>query len=189
MPSSRHLTIAVLLLVALASLGGLTLVWPCYRDAAEISRQAEVLRRKGEQPLAKAAEIAMLVAEQDALDRRIETEFKLVPKSADLAGLMQALSIPVDRLRVSHQTMLSSDPREAAPGSAKAMAQPLTVEMQARFDAIFQLLQTIESLPRLLRVSSVSIVCEGGQDQDDARPLVKATVVIDAIHEPAPEVR
>ncbi len=181
--------LAVLLLVALASLGGLTLVWPCYRDAAEISRQAEDLRRKGEQPHDKAAEIAALAAEQEALDRRIHTEFKLVPESADLAGLMQSLSIPVDRMRVSHQTMLSGEPREAAPGSTKAMAQPLTVEMQARFDAVFQLLQTIEMLPRLLRVSSVSIICEGGQDQGDTRPLAKATVIVEAIYEPAPEVR
>ncbi len=189
MSSSRHLAMAVLVLVALASLGGLTLAWPCYRDAAEISRQAEELRRKGEQPHGKAAEIAALAAEQEALDRRIQTEFKLVPKSADLAGLMQSLSVRVDRARVDYQTMLSGEPREAAPGSSKAMAQPLTVEMQARFDAAFELLQTIESLPRLLRVSSVNIVCEGGQDQNDPRPLAKATVVVEAIYEPATEVR
>jgi Tfp pilus assembly protein PilO len=187
MSSSRHLVLAVFVLAALTSLGGLTLVWPCYRDAAEISRQAEELRRKNEQPQPRSAEIARLAAEQEALDRRIRTGFKLVPKTADLAALMQALSIPVDRNRVGYQTMLAGEPREAAPGSGRTMVQPLTVEMDAQFDAVFQLLQTIEAQPRLLRVSSVRIACEGGQDEGEARPLAKATVVVEAMYEPPAE--
>ena len=174
---------AVLLLATLAGLGMLTLAWPTYRDAADINLQAEVLRHKGENPQAQVAEITRLSSELDALNRRVQTGLKLVPESADVAGLIRVLSLPVDGVNVRDQTFTAGDPKDAVPGSdSKEKAQLLTVDLQSRFDAIFAIMRAAESLDRLLRISSVSIVCE--RDQDEERPMAKASMVLEAIYEP-----
>ena len=63
--------------------------------------------------------------------------------------------------------------------------QPLTVDMEARFDSIFALLRAAESMDRLLRVSSVKIACE--RRVAGVQPLAKASIVLEAVYEPTEE--
>ena len=188
MSSSKHLVVAVLLLVAVVGLGAVAVVWPYYRDTAEINRQAKELRLKAPDPKAHEQEMAQLRAESQELAGH-KTGLKKIPasKSADVAGLIGLLSLPADGVNVFDQTFLRGEPKEAVPGTdSPYRAQPLTIDMQARFDAIFRLMQMAESQDRLLRVTSVSIVAErrGDENQPQGQPLAKATVVVEAIYEP-----
>jgi hypothetical protein len=61
-------------------------------------------------------------------------------------------------------------------------ALPLTVDMVARFDAVFALLRAAESQEHLVRVSSVNM--EASRDDAQAVPLVTASVRLEAVFEP-----
>ena len=60
MSSKRHLTMAILSLVAVVALGGVSLVWPSYREAARHNRQTTLLHHKGENYDVQARRIASL---------------------------------------------------------------------------------------------------------------------------------
>jgi hypothetical protein len=54
--------------------------------------------------------------------------------------------------------------------------------MEARFDAVFALLRAAESMDRLLRVTSIKVVSD--RLQDDDQPFTDATVVLEAVYDP-----
>lgn len=183
MSSSKHFGVAVIALILVVGLGVTMFAWPAYRDAARIDRQADNLRIKGENYDVQAEVIAALMNRLDEATRRVEEDFKAIPGGPDLAGLMRVLSLPVDGSTLRDQMFKAGESREAAPGSDLATrVAPLTVDMEARFDAIYSLIVKAESMDRLLRVSSVNITCER-IDESDQR-FARATVVLEAIYEP-----
>jgi Tfp pilus assembly protein PilO len=177
---------AVVAMIAVVGLGGLLLAWPAYREAAVLDGQTQELWAKGERYELQAAEIAQLSAELDEAMRRVDTGLKPIPESADIAGLMRVLSLAVDGSNIRDQMFDAGDPKEAASGSGlTALATPLTIDMEARFDAVFALLRTAESMDRLLRVSTVQLVCKHLDEEEE--PFAKATVVLEAVYNPPDE--
>ncbi len=185
MSSNRHLGMAMLWLVLVVGTGGLLLVWPAYRAATDLDRQAEVLRNKGENYDLQARRIASLTTQLDEITHRVETGLKVIPGSADIAGLMQRLSMPVDGVHVHDQTFTVGDLREAVPGGGlSARVQPLTVEVLAKFDTIFTLIRRAESMSRLLRIASITIVTERRPEYEDLT-VAKASIVLEAVFDPS----
>ncbi|MHC4082211.1 MAG: type 4a pilus biogenesis protein PilO [Planctomycetota bacterium] len=177
---------AILTLAVVVGLGGLLLAWPAYREAAALDRQTQELRAKGERYDLQAEQIKQLKADLDEATRRVETRLKQIPETPDIAGLMRVLSLAVDETNVRDQMFDAGDPKGAAPGSElSAQVTPLTVELKARFDAVFALLRAAESMDRLLRVSSLRVVCNRPNDGDDA--FTEATVVLEAVYDPPDE--
>jgi hypothetical protein len=158
---------AVVAMIAVVGLGGLLLAWPAYREAAVLDGQTQELWAKGER-------------------YGVDTGLKPIPESADIAGLMRVLSLAVDGSNIRDQMFDAGDPKEAASGSGlTALATPLTIDMEARFDAVFALLRTAESMDRLLRVSTVQLVCKHLDEEEE--PFAKATVVLEAVYNPPDE--
>ncbi|MHC4128287.1 MAG: type 4a pilus biogenesis protein PilO [Planctomycetota bacterium] len=186
MSSSRHFIMAVLALIAVVGLGGLLLAWPAYREAAALDRQTEELRAKGERYDLQAQQIAQLSAALEEATRRVDTGLKPIPETPDVAGLMRVLSLAVDGSNVRDQMFDAGDSKDAAFGSElTTQVTPLTIDMEARFDAVFALLRTAESMDRLLRVSTVQVVCN--RVDEDEEPFTKATVVLEAVYNPPEE--
>jgi Tfp pilus assembly protein PilO len=184
MSSRRHLAFAILLLLAVVGLGGVLLVWPAYREASRHNRRTSLLHHKGENYDVQARRIATLTKQVEQMTRRVETELKAIPDTPDIADLMRRLSMPVDGVHVQDQTFTAGDPRDAVPGAdLPVLVQPLTVEMAARFDAIFTLMRLAESMDRLLRVSSVSIAVDRTKTQDT---VASATIVLESVFDPPP---
>ena len=172
---------AIFWLVLVVGVGGLLLVWPAYRAATGLDRQAAALRAKGENYDLQARRIASLTIQLDEIRHEVETGLKVIPESSDIAGLMQTLSMPVDGVFVHDQMFQAGDVREAVPGGElSARVQPLTVEMVARFDTIFTLLRTAESMPRLLRVASISIVADR-RPEYEGLAVAKVSIVLEAV--------
>ncbi|MCH8343787.1 MAG: type 4a pilus biogenesis protein PilO [Planctomycetes bacterium] len=183
MSSSKHLRIAILAVVIVVTVGGLWLVWPSYREAKALNHQAALLRNKGEGYSIQLEVIDRFTADLDEMTRRVETQHKVIPESPDIAGLMRVLSMPVDGVTIRDQTFTTGQPKEAVVGGdLTAMATPLTIDMVARFDSIFALIQAAESLDRLLRVESLNIVCEHPEGEDEL--FVTASVSLDVIYDP-----
>ena len=184
MSSSRHFAMAILAMIAVVGLGGLVLAWPGYRHAATLNRQTDEIRAKGERSEQQAQQIAHLSDRLEAATQYVDTRLKPMSETADIAGLMRVLSLPVDGTNVRDQMFDAGDPKDAVPGSElPARVTPLTVDLEARFDSVFALLRSAESMDRLLRVASVKIVCDRPHDDDD-EPFTKATVVLEAVYEP-----
>lgn len=185
MSSSRHFVMAILAMIAVVGPGGLLLAWPAYREAARLNSRADEIRAKGERSELQARQIAQLSTSLDGAIEYVATRLRKVPDSADIAGLMRVLSVEVDGTSVRDQMFDAGDPKDAAPGSdLPTRVTPLTVDLDARFDSVFALLRAAESMDRLVRVASVKIVCDRAQDDD--QPYTKATIVLEAVYEPAP---
>lgn len=183
MPTSSRIMLGALGLFALVVVGWLLLVWPAYREAGAVHERVAELRRKSEGAVGQAREIDRLTAELEAVSKRIESEFKVIPDSPNIAGLMRALSLPVDGVTIKDQTFTAGQPKDTAAGAGfPFQALPLTVEMVARFDAVFALLRAAESQEHLVRVSSVNM--SASRDDAQAVPLVTASVRLEAVFEP-----
>ncbi len=185
MSSSRHLTMAVFAALLVVGLGGLLLVWPSYRQLAQINRQTEVLRNKGENYHLQVRSIANLRTELDRTTDQIASELRLIPESPEVADVMRILSRPLDGVHVQDQTFRAGNTREAIPGSDLSVrVQPLTVEIEGRFDAIFDLLVSVESMERLVRIASLRVECDH-RDNYDSR-TAKASIVLEAVYDDSP---
>lgn len=184
MSSSRHFGFAVLSVSVVLALGGLLLVWPSYREAARHNQQTLLLHHKGENYELQAQRIATLTMQLEEMTHRVDTGLKVIPDSPDIAGLMRRLSMPVDGVHVQDQTFTAGEPREAVPGGdLPVRVQPLTVEMEARFDSIFALTRLAESMDRLLRIASISVTVDS-QNRDDDRAIANASIVLEAVFDP-----
>ena len=185
MSSSKHLGFAILTMVSVVVLGGLLLAWPSYREAAGINLQAQLLRLKGDDHSQQARVIAALTSQLELTNRRISTGFKTIPKASDIAELMRVLSLPVDGVNIREQAFNVSGSKDAVIGQDfSAQVRPITVEMEARFDAVFALMRAAESMDRLLRITSVNVVCKRVADE---QPFAKATVVLEAVYDTQPD--
>jgi hypothetical protein len=189
--SNRNLVWAVVGVVALAAIVAWVIIWPNYREAAEVKQRIVELERKiaghGEQSIA----IASLSSEVNNARRRMETELKVMPASPDVADLIRKLSLPVDGANVIDQTFTAGSPVDVNIGDAgSAKAMPLMVELAATFDSVFALLRSAESMDRLLRIASVKVVCKRTDDKITDIPVLQASLGIEAIYEPiVPEER
>ncbi len=182
MSSRRHLAFAILSLLAVVTFGGVLLVWPSYREAARHDRRTVLLHQKGKNYDAQARRIDTLTKQVEQMTRRMETELKAIPETPDIADLMRRLSMPVDGVHVYDQTFTAGDPREAVPGGdLPILVQPLTVEMDARFDSIFALTRLAESMDRLLRVSSINIAVDRTNTEDT---IASASIVLESVFDP-----
>jgi Tfp pilus assembly protein PilO len=185
MSSSKHLGFAILVMLAVVALGGVLLAWPSYREAAEINRQAQALRRRGDNYGMQTEMIARLTAQLEEASRRVDTGHKDIPRSSDIAGLMRVLSLPVDGVNIREQAFNVGESKEAVAGMGlSTRVRPLTVDMEARFDAVFAMVRAAESMDRLLRVGSVNVVCQRTA-ADELQPFAKAVVVLEAVYDPA----
>ena len=161
----------------------LLIVWPAYRETGAVQERVAELRWKSEGAVGQALEIDRLTAAFEASSQRIESEFKVIPDSPNIAGLMRALSLPVDGVTIRDQTFTAGQPKDTVDEAGfPFQALPLTVDMVARFDAVFALLRAAESQQHLVRVSSVNM--EASRDDAQAVPLVTASVRLEAVFEP-----
>jgi len=184
MPTNKRLLLGVLSLLVLVVAGWLFIVWPVYREVTAVNEQVAELRRKSETSVRQSQAIERLTAALREASDRIDSKFKSIPDSPNIAGLMRSLSLPVDNVTIRDQTFTAGQPKEAVPGAEFSVkALPLTVDMVSRFDAVFALIRAAEAQDHLVRVSSVNIASTGDDEQE--QPLVKASIRLEAVFEVA----
>lgn len=183
MSTDNRLLLGTLGLSVLVVLGWLCIVWPVHREVGDVNERVAELHRRFEASLGQIQEIDRLTVALREASNRVDSEFKRIPDSPNIAGLMRSLSLPVDNVTIRDQTFTAGQPKEAVPGADfPVQTLPLTVDMVARFDAVFALIRAAEAQDHLVRVSSVNIAASGDDDQE--QPLVTASVRLDAVFEP-----
>lgn len=136
------------------------------------------------------AEVAMARAEAERVLREIPSASE---QGARTGALMRALAIAAGS-DVGSQTIVAGEPVPAMPSESAFRAVPLTVEMEASFARVMEILARAESDGRLVRPIRVEIarpVDRSGRSAEDRSAddatsgFVDATIELDAVYETA----
>lgn len=183
MPANKPLVLVVLGVLTVLGIGGALSIWPNYHEVATTAARISELQYKAANSEEQTTAVKGLTDEVERERAFIRKELKFVPESADVAGLIGVLSVPVDGRTVQDRQFTRGKPVEAAPGGQSgAQAMPLTVEMKATFPAVFRLLQMVESMKRLVRVSSVRLSSEKAADAQE-ESVITALIGLEAIYD------
>jgi len=181
----NHKTIlAVGGMIALFVLGVAFLVWPAYRQAHRINSQTQELIRKSDRLEDDTSVVKELAERLQQLRRRIEEDLKTVPNEPRVAEMMRRLSLPVDGVTVRDQTFAAGEPKPASQqADIPFKAIPLTVELDASFDAVFSLLRATEQSPQLVRTRSLHIERKSEKDDNTiSKNWLRATISLEAVY-------
>ncbi|UCD74985.1 MAG: type 4a pilus biogenesis protein PilO [Phycisphaerales bacterium] len=181
--SKQLLYLVIGLLVAMVVVGGFLAV-PAYRQASQLKARTANLQEKIDGLTGQTEELQQLAVALSAMNEQLDSELKTIPCVPDIADLIRKLSLPVDGVTIRDQTFTAGSVGEAVAGKENpARVMPLTIDMVARFDSVFALIQAAESMPRLVRVASVRMEVEHGQEETDESFLI-ASVGLEAVYEP-----
>ena len=199
-------------LFTLAALGVGFVIWPNYAESKRLNNQITNLYARMNSFARQAEKVDALAREVRQLERQIKAELKVIPESPDAELLIGKLSLPIDGRTIQDQTFTTGQAGPAvgrgvhaagvhaagrgvlplaaeAPGTdIAAQALPLSVEMQAQFEAVFATLRLAETMDRLVRVTSVRVERDPqarAKEEDWVnQPLLLATIGLDAVFEP-----
>ena len=156
--------------------------WPDWKTADARQTQLIELQHKvggiSQAEEALAAETSRLA---DARKHR-DLECRRIPDTADVAGLMQSLSLEVDGHTVRDQTFTVMD--RPSSEAKRFQVLPLRVELDADFQSVWSVLERAEGLPRLVRISGLEMtLIDQKQPVDGSQPL-RASLAMDVVYAP-----
>ncbi|MCE2885363.1 MAG: hypothetical protein LW806_10735 [Planctomycetaceae bacterium] len=175
-----------------------------FLHALPILRLADERAAESARLFARASQLDALSAEREQLRADVATAraeatrvLREIPdeseQGARTGALMRALAVAAGR-EVGSQTIVAGDPVPALLSESPFRAVPLTVEMQASFARVMEILARAESDGRLVRPIRIEIarpVDRSGRSADErsadeaASGFVDATIELDAVYETA----
>jgi type IV pilus assembly protein PilO len=134
--------------------------WPQQR---ELTRLRASVRAKEDQQVRWTSEIAKLSQVEAELKRANEllADYRTrVPASADVGDFVEEVSAIAQRLGLRNQNIAPLPPETRGP----LTALPIRISFEANFPAIFSFLREVEELPRVARVTELTV---GYPDEDE----------------------
>jgi Tfp pilus assembly protein PilO len=183
MGHGQQTLIVLMTLSAAVLLGGGYFVLDAYREASAVHQEINGLETKIAGLSGTAEQVERLSDEVDAMQKRLDRDYKYIPDTPDVASMMRKLSMPVDGTSVIDQTFTAGSETPAVAGVEDgASAMPLTIDMIGRFDSIFALMQAAESMKRLVRLASVRL--EVDRENENLEPgFVTASIGLEVVYE------
>lgn len=170
-------------LIAVVCAGAAVGVAPRIRQRAWLGSEIERLEIELARPTGGPEVVSRLAEDLDQLRRFGEGRMTPIPRDADMAGLMGALSAALAQQGIDRRDIVTRDPR-AMDG---AWALPVSMTMEAPFESVYAALSGIEALPRLVRIERLKVSrnrpdAKGAIDRGDA---IRAEVAISAFFNPS----
>ena len=185
MQNTRHLALGVAATLAVAAAASALFIWPNYREARAVRLQVAELQGRVSALGSRTKAVERLAEDLHAARMRVQHDLKVIPETADIAGLIRKLSDTIDAVNVVEQTFTAGTPGEAIiGGDSPAMMMPVTADMRATFESVLALIRKAETMGRLVRVSSVRLLCKREEQKTDV-PLLHASVGLEVVYEPA----
>ncbi len=183
---NKHVVYAILTFVGILVVGGAALVWPALNKRSSVIEAVADLNRRSAGLSSTTSEVEALARQVQAMGDRVRDDFKQIPDQANLADVMRTLSLPVDGQSVADQTFTAGTPgdalTDAAGGAMHLRIMPLTIDMQATFESVYAVLEATESMPRLIRVSSLHMNFKRDPKTEHVqRPLIEASLGLEAV--------
>lgn len=174
--------------VAVGASTGLLLL-PALRESDERTAECGRLLSQVSRFDAIAAERDRMRAELAAVDERARRVLRAIPGGPEQAHLMRMLALPTGP-DMGTQTIVAGDPLPASMrGDEGYRAVPVTVEMQASFERVMEVLLRAEGDRRLVRPIRVEITraqSEGSRASRAAQSVpagfVEARIEVDAVY-------
>ena len=167
--------LAMIVVVALAML---TFVWPIHNHIAAEENHLESLH----QQLGHTDELLTRITKSEERVRnavqRKKTELKKIPEQPDLPGLIHAITSSIAQLPLE-----GSNVNRAHSGTLdQDRAFGLVIETGGKFSGVFDLIRSIEQLPRLVRINELTVRADENADDPS---MVTASIDISAFYQPA----
>lgn len=167
--------LAIMILVAVIGF-----IWPNYSRASRISSQISSLESKiGRLEDARFSLDAQTRAVRE-LDMVRKSNYRHVPKNAQVAELVRAISLDVDGRDVADQTFTVSGRRENVDGNGRYEGLAMIVDLEAGFEQICSVIDRCAGHSDLIRITGLDI--STGRNQIGSERL-KASISIDAIYQ------
>ena len=187
MSSKKHLALALLAALIVFGAGFGLLVWPALREASDVTAQIEELGHKNRTLEERTGLVQLLHQELATARSKVARTLKRIPASGETYDLLEQLSMPADGYFVVDQEIAAERSKEAVlDEEISARAVPVTVVLEARYEAVQEIIRRAEASDRLVRVASVNVRRHPDKssvaNDDDA--LLKATIKLEAIFDP-----
>ena len=154
-------------------------IWPNYKNAKHASNESTNLESRIQQIELRQAEVEKMRFDYESLKSQVNAECKLVPRTPDMSQIVQALSLDVDGQKVLDQSFTAGTASKQSHNEGFAV-QPLAVTLNADFDSIFSVIQNVESMNRLVRVSSIRLIRKESES-DQTAPALEAAIGLHAM--------
>lgn len=163
--------------VVLALIGLASIAWLQPRLLSGAHDELNALQRRLNRAEDGAAEIRNLVAELTELKNSAK-HIKHVPQDSQFADLNKELSNRLERLGITDREITNGGSVEL--GQARSI--PMRIRMTSGFLGIFETIEWIESLPRLIRVQRVQMKSTNPDNPWEGQ--VEVEITLDAVFDP-----
>ena len=155
---------------------------PNYRSARIAAASALTLEDRIEQLERRRVEVEKMHQDFCALEEQVQLEYKTVPIAPGTAEIVKELSLEVDGQYVLDQSFTAGASAAHFQQEGGFLVQPLAVTLHADFDSIFSVIQKVESMQRLIRVSSLHISTNQSMSESEM-PILEAAVGLHAMYD------
>ena len=154
---------------------------PNYQSAEHASKESSNLETRIQKLELRQVEVEQMRIDYRDLKQQVQGECKLVPTSPDMSKIVQALSLEVDGQNVLDQSFTAGNTSMQTPTDGFSV-QPLAVTLHADFESIFSVIQNVESMNRLVRVSSIRMTRKESES-DVSEPALEAAIGLHAMYD------
>ncbi len=154
---------------------------PNYQSSEQASIETTNLERRIQKLELRQAEVEKMRVDYRDIKRQVNGECKLVPSTPDMSKIVQALSLEVDGQKVLDQSFTAGN-TSMKPSTDGFSVQPLAVTLHADFESIFSVINNVETMNRLVRVSSIRMI-RNESDADASAPALEAAIGLHAMYD------
>ena len=154
---------------------------PNYNIATHASSEADLLEERIEQLQLRQIEVEQMHRDFKSMQAKVQDECKQVPSTPDMSQIVKALSLEVDGRHVLDQSFTAGSITAHPKLENVFEVQPLAVTLHADFESIFTVIQNVESMNRLVRVSSVRMIRKES-DANVSAPALEASIGLLAMY-------
>jgi Tfp pilus assembly protein PilO len=160
---------------------------PNYNIATHASTEADLLEERIEQLQLRQIEVEQMHHDFKLMQAKVQDECKQVPSTPDMSQIVKTLSLEVDGRHVLDQSFTAGSITAHPKLENVFEVQPLAVTLHADFESIFTVIQNVESMNRLVQISSVR-VSRKEADADKTAPVLEAAIGLHAMYDMEEEV-
>ena len=155
---------------------------PNYQNAEQATINAVELEVRIQQLERRQVEVEQMRQDFGSMEALVQTTCKLVPDSPSMAEIVKALSLEVDGNSVLDQSFTAGSATSKLQQQGGFAIQPLAVSLHANFDSIFSVIKNVESMNRLVRISSLRITAKETGSFGEA-PMLEAAIGLHAMYD------
>lgn len=167
---------------AMCAMGVGLFILPAVRARGELSRRIVGLREELAKPNAGPQAIEELSRDRESLMAFGAGRMTPIPAESDVAGLIESLTRTLSESGLKDRDITT----RAARSLEGAHALPVTVAVTGESPKVFEALERVESLPRLVRVERLRVSAEDEQQAGKRarEPQVRAEMLIEVFYTP-----